>query len=196
MRFGVRSSRALPLAVLLVASSALNASAQAAGRGNSVRPVGSVFTPLPGLAGTYHVRLTSQWQRPDIVAPCPIQGGETVEGAVSWTGSIYEGVLRRTTRYQECAVHGETCVVKLEGAADVHAAGEVEPGDGAWMLALRWTPARDVHVAVGGDCPESYRAGLVRLYRTATQFIVFELPPAHGFSEVALDASPWMVRVE
>jgi len=49
---------------------------------------------------------------------------------------------------------------------------------------------------VGGDCPESYRAGLVRLYRTATQFIVFELPPANGFTEVALDASPWMVRVE
>jgi len=196
MRFGARSARALPLAVVLVAGWVLNANAQAPDRGNRVQPVSSVFTPLPGLAGTYHVRLTSQWQRPDIVAPCPIQGGETVDGVVSWTGSIYEGVLRRTTRYQECAVHGETCVVKLEGAADVQAAGEVEPGEGAWMLSLRWSPARDVHVEVGGDCPEAYRAGLARLYRTATQRVAFELPPANGFTDVALDASPWKVRGE
>lgn len=196
MRFGGRQVRALVLAMVLVAGSVRNAHAQAPDRKNPMRPVNSVFTPLPGLAGVYHVRLTSQWQRPGIVAPCPILGGETIEGDVSWTGTIYEGLLRRTTRYQECAVHGQTCVVKVEGGADVHAAGELEPGEAGWLLSLRWSPARDVYVDVGGDCPAAYREGLARLYRTITQRVTFDLPPPNGFTETALEPSPWFVRVE
>ena len=197
MRFGGRRKRAHVLAmVVLLAGSVRNAQAQAPDRSNALRPASSVFTPLPGLAGSYHVRLTSQWQRPGIVAPCPIVGGETIEGDVSWTGTIYEGMMRRTTRYQECAVHGQTCVVAVEGGADVHAAGEVETGDAGWLLSLRWSPARDVHVQVDGDCPAAYREGLARLYRTTTQRVAFELPPPNGFTETALDPSPWLVRVE
>ena len=196
MRFGVRHVRALPLAMVLVAGSAQNARSQAPARNNPVRPVSSVFTPLPGLAGTYHVLLTSQWDRPGIVAPCPIQGHETVEGTLVWTGTIYEGMLRRSTRYQECAVHGQTCLVKVEGGAEVQAAGEVAREGGEWVLSLRWTPARDVRVAVEGDCPPTYRARLAQLYRTASQRVAFELPPPNGLRELALDPWPWMVRVE
>ena len=196
MRLGGRLARALTLAMVLIAGGAPNADGQAPGRTTALRAASSVFTPLPGLASSYHVLLTSQWQRSEIVAPCPIQGGETVEGALAWTGTIYEGMLRRSTRYQECAVHGRTCVVTVEGGADVHAAGEVTRENGAWVLSLRWSPARDVHVEVGGDCPEAYREGLVRLYRTTTQLVAFELPPANGFIEVALEPMPWLVRVE
>ncbi|MFL5505601.1 MAG: hypothetical protein ACJ8AU_01855 [Gemmatimonadales bacterium] len=196
MWFGVPRVRVLPLAMILVAGPGLNAAAQAPNRSNPVRPASSAFTPLPGLASSYRVFLTSQWARPGILAPCPIQGGETVEGTLSWTGSVYEGMLRRSTRYQECAVHGQTCLVKVEGGAEVHAAGEVEAENGVWVLSLRWTPARDVHVAVTGDCPEAYRDGLERLYRTRTQRVEFELPPPNAFTQQELDPYPWIVRVE
>jgi hypothetical protein len=196
MWFGGRWVRVLPLAMVLVAGLGLNADAQAPNRNNPVRPVSSVFTPLPGLASTYHVLLASQWTREGIVAPCPIQGGETVEGTLSWTGTVYEGMLRRSTRYQECAVHGQTCLVKVEGGAEVHAAGEVTSENGAWILSLRWTPARDVHVEVAGNCPEQYREGLERLYRTRTQRVAFELPPPNAFTQQELDPYPWIVRVE
>ncbi|HEX5818456.1 MAG TPA: hypothetical protein VFY20_06250 [Gemmatimonadales bacterium] len=196
MRFGGRWVRVLSVAMVLVAGQGLNADAQAPNRSNPVRPVSSVFTPLPGLASTYRVRLASQWTREGIVAPCPIQGGETVEGTLSWTGTVYEGMLRRSTRYQECAVHGQTCLVKVEGGAEVHAAGEVTSENGVWILSLRWTPARDVHVEVTGDCPEQYREGLERLYRTRTQRVAFELPPPNAFTQQELDPYPWIVRVE
>jgi hypothetical protein len=78
----------------------------------------------------------------------------------------------------------------------VQGAGEVEAGENGWVLALRWTPARDVRVAVDGDCPASYREGLERLYRETTQAVAFELPPPNGFVEAALDPWPWVVRVE
>jgi len=196
MRFGGRQVRALPLAMVLVAGLGLNANAQATNRTPNARPVTSVFTPLPGLGSSYHVALASQWRRDGVAAPCPVQGGETVEGTLRWTGAIYEGMLRRATRYQECAVHGQTCVVRVEGGAEVHAAGEVAAADGGWVMSLRWTPARDVHVEVTGDCPEEYRRGLARLYRTATQRVAFELPPPNGFTQKELDPFPWIVRVE
>jgi hypothetical protein len=196
MRFGGRQVRALPLAMALVAGLGLTANAQAPDRTPNARPVTSVFTPLPGLASSYHVALASQWRRAGVAAPCPVQGGETVEGTLVWTGTIYEGMLRRFTRYVECALHGETCVVKVEGGAEVHAAGEVSEANGGWMLQLRWTPARDVHVDVTGDCPEAYRRGLAQLYRTTTQRVAFELPPPNAFTQQELDPYPWIVRVE
>jgi hypothetical protein len=196
MRFGGWQVRAFSLAVVLVASSGHDANAQVANGLPNARPVTSVFTPLPGLARSYRVALASQWRRDGIAAPCPVQGGETVEGTLSWTGTIYEGMLRRATRYQECAVHGRTCVVRVEGGAEVHAAGEVAATEAGWAMSLRWTPARDVHVEVTGDCPEDYRRGIARLYRTSTQRVAFELPPPNGFTEQELDPYPWMVRVE
>ncbi len=196
MRFGGRQVRALSLTMVLVTVLGLEANAQAADRNSNARPVTSVFTPRPGLASSYQVALASQWRRAGIVAPCPVQGGETVEGTLSWTGTIYEGMLRRATRYQECAVHGRTCVVRVEGGAEVHAAGEVAAADGGWVMSLRWTPARDVHVEVTGDCPEEYRRGLARLYRTSTQRVAFELPPPNGSTQKELDPFPWIVRVE
>jgi hypothetical protein len=196
MWFGGRWVRALPLAMVLVAGLGLNAVAQAPAHDTSVRPVRSVFTPLPGLASAYRVMLASQWTREGIVAPCPILGGETVEGALTWTGAQYEGMLHRSTHYQECAVHGLTCLVRVDGGADVHAAGEVTRENGVWVLSLRWTPARDVHVEVTGDCPEAYREGLARLYRTRTQRVEFELPPPNAFTQQELDPYPWIVRVD
>jgi hypothetical protein len=182
--------------MLLVAGAASNANAQATDRSNPLRAAGSVFTPPSGLASSYRVRLVSEWNRPGVVAPCPLEGGETIDGDLAWTGTQYEGMLRRTTRYRECAVHGRTCVVTVDGSADVHASGAVEPGGEGWEMSLRWSPARDVQVEVGGDCPASYRDGLERLYRTTTQRVVFALPEPGRVIDAALDPSPWAVRVE
>ncbi|MCU0621160.1 MAG: hypothetical protein MUC69_06640, partial [Gemmatimonadales bacterium] len=140
--------------------------------------------------------LESRWQRPDMVAPCRVTGGETVAGVIMWTGQRYEGMLHRTSRYTECGVHGPACHVALEGGAEVQAAGEVVREDDRWVLEFRWTPAREVEVQVEGDCPAAYRDALERLYRTATQRVVFELPPANATVRAELDPWPWAVRVE
>lgn len=195
MRFGGRWARVALLAMAQLAGAGLDAAAQAPDRNNALR-VASVFTPPSGLAGSYHVALASRWDRPGVLSACGIDGGETVEGTLAWTGAHYEGMLRRASRWRECAAHGPECTVTVEGGAEVQAAGDLEQEDGKWMLALRWTPARDVRVAVGGDCPKGYRAAVERMYRFATHRVAFELPPANAFVQGELDPYPWAVRVE
>lgn len=195
MRCGRWLARAVTLATVMGAGWGTNAMAQATAPLNSVRRVGLV-PPPSGLATTYRVVLASRWQRPDLVAPCRIEGGEAVEGSIRWTGQRYEGMLRRTSRYAECGAHGPACTVNVEGGAEVQAAGELLWEAGRWMLEFRWTPARDVAVRVTGDCTASYREGLERLYRTATQRVAFELPPANALVTAELDPYPWAVEVQ
>ena len=195
MRCGRWMTRAVTLAMGLVAGWGTNAEAQATAQRNPVLRVG-LLPPPSGLATTYRVALASRWQRPDLVGPCRIEGGETVEGGIRWTGARYEGMLRRTSRYAECGAHGPMCTVVIEGGAEVQAAGELVWEAGRWLLELRWTPARDVAVRIDGDCPASYREGLERLYRTATHRVAFELPPANGIVTAELDPYPWAVEVQ
>jgi hypothetical protein len=189
--------RALPVAMLLIAGAGENANAQATVRNdaNAARAL-AAFAPPLGLAPTYRVALASRWNRPAVFAACPIEGGETVEGTLTWTGTRYEGMLRRASRWKECGAHGRACAIAVEGGAEVQGSGELLREDGRWLLSLRWTPARDVHVEVGGDCPPAYQDAVARMYRVASQRVAFELPPANGFVAEELDPYPWAVRVE
>ena len=168
---------------------------------NVVRPTASAnasaFTPPAGLASGYTVRILSDWSRPDAIKICPLQGGETVSGRLSWTGAAYVGLLRRESKYSECGVHGpETCSVSVSGSGEVQASGEVTTDNGAPALYLRWSPARDIEVVVEGSCPERYRKALARMYRTETHAVLLPLPRA-GDGEItqALEDEPWKVRV-
>ena len=157
---------------------------------NVVRPTSnanaSVFTPPAGLASGYTVHIRSDWNRPDAIQICPIEGGETVTGRLTWTGATYVGVLRRVSKYAECGVHGsETCRVSVTGSGDVQVSGEVTSEDGAFVLYLRWSPARDTEVNVDGSCAERYQKALARMYRTVTHAVLIPLPKA-GDGEVAL----------
>lgn len=157
----------------------------------------SVFTPPTALASGYTVLIRSDWSRPDAISICPLQGGETVTGRLTWTGAAYVGVLRRESKYAECGVHGPTtCSVSFRGSGDVQASGEVTRDEGAPVLYLRWSPARDTEVDVEGSCPVQYRRALERMYRTATHAVLIPLPKA-GDGEIALtlEDQPWKVRV-
>ncbi len=168
---------------------------------NVVRPSAnanaSVFTPPAGLASGYTVMLRSDWNRSDVIQICAVAGGETVAGRLTWTGATYVGVLRRDSKYAECGVHGaETCSVSVAGSGDVQVSGEVKNVDGALMLYLRWSPARDTQVLVEGSCPVRYRKALAQMYRTATHAVLMPLPRV-GQDELALalEDQPWKVRV-
>lgn len=175
-----------------VAAQALNNVVRPASNANS-----SVFTPPAGLASGYDVEILSDWNRRDIIQVCPISGGETVSGRLTWTGASYVGVLRRESRYAECGVHGpETCQVTVAGSGDVQVSGEVTNENGASGLYLRWSPARDIRVAVTGTCPAQYRSALERMYRTTTHAVLVPLPKAGGGEvSLALEDQPWKVRV-
>lgn len=167
---------------------------------NVVRPVvesnAAFFTPPGGLARAFHVELTSTWDRPDIVRVCEVAGGETIKGRLSWTGAAWVGVLQRETTLTECGVHAtESCQVRMRGAGEVQASGELAGGEGA-VLELRWSPAHSTRVQVDGDCPKAYRDGLARLYRTVTHSVVIPVPAAGAAPlEMALDDQPWKVKV-
>ncbi len=65
-----------------------------------------MFTPPAGLASGYSIAIRSDWNRPGAMQICAIDGGESVWGRLTWTGSNYVGVLRRESKYTECGVHG------------------------------------------------------------------------------------------
>jgi hypothetical protein len=172
------------------------------GLNNSIRPViasnASVFTPLPGFERTYQVELRSTWNRADVIRLCPVQGGETIRGQLTWTGATYVGMLRRETTLMECGVHSEeACRIRMSGEGDVQASGEVAiDSGGGRALDLRWSPARATQVVVEGDCRKAYRDGMARLYRTVTHSILLPLPePGSGSLEQQLDDYPWKVKV-
>ena len=168
---------------------------------NVVRPApnsnASVFTPPAGLASGYSIAIRSDWNRPGAMQICAIDGGESVWGRLTWTGSNYVGVLRRESKYTECGVHGaETCIVNLTGSGDVQVSGQVSYDAGAPNLYLRWSPARDTRITVEGNCPAKYRTALARMYSTVTHAIVIPLPKAgDGEVALALEDQPWKVRV-
>lgn len=180
---------------------AISNSVEAQALNNVVRPTSnvnaSVFTPPAGLASGYTVEIRSDWNRVDVVQVCPIRGGETVSGRLSWTGAAYVGVLQRESRYAECGVHGaETCSVTVSGSGDVQVSGEVTSEGTGSVLYLRWSPARDTSIDIGGTCPASYRNALERMYRTVTHAVLVPLPKAgDGEVVVALEDQPWQVRV-
>ena len=168
---------------------------------NVVRPSAnantSVFTPPAGLASGYNITIRSDWNRPGIMQICAIDGGESVQGRLTWTGAAYVGVLRRESKYTECGVHGaETCVVYVTGSGDVQVSGQVSYDAGRPNLYLRWSPARDTRIVVEGNCPAKYRTALARMYSTVTHAILTPLPKA-GDDEVTLglEDQPWKVRV-
>lgn len=168
---------------------------------NVVRPAAnanaSVFTPPAGLASGYTVTIRSDWNRPGVMQICAIDGGETVSGRLTWTGAKYVGVLRRESKYIECGVHGAaTCTVYVTGSGDVQVSGQVSNDEGAPTLYLRWSPARDTHIAVEGNCPAKYRTALARMYSTVTHAVLIPLPKAgDGEVALALEDQPWKVRV-
>jgi hypothetical protein len=175
-----------------VAAQALNNVVRPAAKANA-----SVFTPPAGLASGYSITIRSDWNRPEVMQICAIDGGESVRGRLTWTGANYVGVLRRESRYTECGVHGaETCVVSVTGSGDVQVAGQVSYDAGTPSLYLRWSPARDTRIAVEGNCAATYRTALARMYRTVTHAIVIPLPKAgDGEVALALEDQPWKVRV-
>jgi len=168
---------------------------------NVVRPASnanaSVFTPPAGLASGYSVTIRSDWNRPDVMQICAVDGGEAVSGRLTWTGAAYVGVFRRESKYAECGVHGAgRCVVTVVGSGDVQVSGEVTDDAGVPNLYLRWSPARDTEVEVEGNCPAAYRKALARMYSTATHAVMMPLPKAgEGEVALALDDQPWKVRV-
>ena len=168
---------------------------------NVVRPASnanaSVFTPPAGLASGYLVTVRSDWNRPDVMQICAVDGGESVTGRLTWTGAAYVGVFRRESQYSECGVHGaEQCVVHVTGSGEVQVSGEVTNEEGVQYLYMRWSPARDTEVTVEGNCPVPYQKALARLYSTATHAVVMPLPKAgEGELALALEDQPWKVRV-
>ena len=168
---------------------------------NVVRPAAnanaSVFTPPAGLASGYTVRIRSDWNRSGVMQICAIDGGETIQGRLTWTGANYVGVLRRESKYTECGVHDAgTCIVSVTGSGDVQVSGQVNNDDGTPNLYLRWSPARDTEIAVEGSCTAAYRAALARMYSTVTHAILIPLPKAgDGEVALALEDQPWKVRV-
>ena len=168
---------------------------------NVVRPTSnpnaSVFTPPAGLASGYDVTIQSDWNRPGIMQACAIDGGESVSGRLTWTGTNYVGVLRRESKYTECGVHGATtCIVSISGSGDVQVSGRVSNEEGTPNLYLRWSPARDTRIAVEGNCPAKYRSALARMYNTVTHAVLMPLPRAgDGEVALALEDQPWRVRI-
>jgi len=174
----------------------------AQGLNNVVRPTAnanpSVFTPPPGLPASYQVQLASAWDRPDIIQVCRLEGGETISGRVTWTGTNYVGLLRRQTNVIECGVHAtDSCTVQVTGSGEVQAAGEPTAfDDGRPGLMLRWSPARETRVVAEGTCAEAYRDALARMYRTTSHMVLIPVPRV-GHDPVAemLDDQPWSVKV-
>jgi hypothetical protein len=168
---------------------------------NLIRPAttsnNSAFTPPAGLASSYAITVSSDWNRPGTVQACQVLGGETVEGRLTWTGSAYVGVLERTSRYTECGMHGpEECVVHVAGSGGVQVAAEPVDDRGVPSLQLRWSPARNTKVDVTGDCSPQYRVALAQLYRTTTHVITLPVPKVgQGEIALALEEQPWAVRV-
>ncbi len=158
----------------------------------------SSFVPPVGLAATYAVKLTSDWGRPGLVAACPVAGGETLEGVLTWTGQRYVGMLSRTTDVAECGAHGAAaCRVRLVASGEVQAAAEPLGPAGTREVELVWAPARDTKVEVTGDCAPAYRDGLERLYRTVTHRVRFPVPAAGaGPVRLVLEDYAWAVEVE
>ena len=174
---------------------------QAQALNNVVRPTASantsVFTPPAGLASGYSITIRSDWNRSGVMQICAIDGSESIQGRVTWTGANYVGVLRRESKYTECGVHGAgNCIVSVTGSGDVQVSGHVSNDDGTPNLYLRWSPARDTRIDVEGSCPAAYRTALGRMYSTVTHAVLIPLPKA-GDGEVALELEdqPWKVQV-
>jgi hypothetical protein len=168
---------------------------------NVIRPAvtgnNNLFTPPAGLASSYAITITSDWNRPGIVQACQVSGTETVEGRLTWTGSAYVGVLERTSKYAECGMHGpDECVVQVNGSGGVQVAAVPVDDRGTPSLQLRWTPARNTKVDVTGSCTAKYREALLQLYRTTTHVITVPVPKVgQGEVALALEEQPWAVRV-